>query len=467
MKLLLLCLLFSDVAYGKEYIVISSNRVSNFITTLLTSYDIKETFYGAVSGFKAELSEEEVEALRKTPGVDLVEEDITYTAQDVDSWGLDRIDARDGLDNMFTPVSDGKGSAVFILDTGINPDHKEFTGRIIKSKDFTDSKSGPVDMQGHGTHVAGTVAGTYYGVAKKADIYSAKVLDDSGRGSTAGIIQAINWTIEEVQKREDKRGVINLSLGAPVKPGEAWKRAIDAARGNGVSVVVAAGNSDMDACNYSPAGVRTAITVGSIKIDDTRSSFSNWGKCVDLFAPGSSITSAAHDSNSGYKVFSGTSMAAPHVAGAIAVMYSLDKNLGVKDAENLLLALTSKEKIDDVNGSANLLLYVGGKPVPPKDPDLNYYLSDLGGTCVDICARNGLGLDIDAIKHYNHTDRCQDLARELGVKFDKIKMVKPQFRNVGCSLRVKPNRKIRLAVSLHDPDVGSKAKFFRRLCVCK
>merc|ERR1719237_1793178 len=212
----------------------------------------------------------------------------------MDPWGLDRIDARTGLDGVYNPPpegGDGAGVHVFILDTGIRVTHTDFGGRASRGADFIRSgdpecaegdTSCAADGHGHGTHCAGTAVGTSYGVAKNATVHAVKVLSDGGSGSSSGIISAIEWVVSREAMRP---AVISMSLGGNGAPSASWIRAIDDAVAADVPVVVAAGNSNGDACNYSPAGVPSAITVASTANTDARSSFSNYGSCIDIFAP--------------------------------------------------------------------------------------------------------------------------------------------------------------------------------------
>ncbi|MFG2379261.1 S8 family peptidase [Streptomyces sp. NPDC048504] len=231
------------------------------------------------------------------------------------SWGLDRLDqAGLPLSKSYTsPQSGGSGATVYVIDTGIRITHKDFGGRASYGWDFVDDDATAQDGNGHGTHVAGTIAGTTYGVAKKAEVVAVRVLDNAGAGTTSQVIAGIDW----VTRHAHKPAVANLSLGG------IHNAQLDAAVrdsiASGVTYTVAAGNDGLSAGLYSPADVKEAITVGATDKSDARAAFSNYGPAVDLFAPGVSITSASYASDTGKATFSGTSMASPHAAGAAAV----------------------------------------------------------------------------------------------------------------------------------------------------
>merc|ERR1740139_1107477 len=233
-------------------------------------------------------------------------------------WGLDRVRAS-------SRTSTGSGVNVFVLDTGVRVSHRDFGGRAIPTLDMTSGSlvecggdsSCARDSQGHGTHCAGTAAGTTFGVAPQATIHSGKVLSDSGGGEFSWSYDALDW----IAAKGERPAVVSMSLGGAAVL-QAMKVAVDNVVNAGVTVVVAGGNSNTDACGFSPAFVPSAITVGSTDSRDARSSFSNYGKCTNIWAPGSAIVSASHTSDTGSKSLSGTSMACPHVSnvGATAVI---------------------------------------------------------------------------------------------------------------------------------------------------
>ncbi|MEV0482936.1 S8 family peptidase [Streptomyces sp. NPDC050508] len=283
---------------------------------------ISHTYGTALNGYAIEANERQARLLAADSQVASVAQDTRITLDRVQlnppSWGLDRLDqASLPLSKSYTsPASGGSGVTVYVIDTGIRITHKDFGGRASYGWDFVDNDATAQDGNGHGTHVAGTIAGTTYGVAKKAEVVAVRVLDDAGAGTTSQVIAGIDW----VTRHAHKPAVANLSLGGY------HNAQLDAAVRNsiasGVTYTVAAGNDGLSAGLYSPADVKEAITVGATDKNDARAAFSNFGPAVDLFAPGVSITSASNVSDTGKATFSGTSMASPHAAGAAAVYLS-------------------------------------------------------------------------------------------------------------------------------------------------
>ena len=276
--------------------------------------NLVRSFDRVLRGFVVKADDKALAALLADPRVAYVEEDGIVTIDTIQygaTWGLDRIDRRLlPLDTWYTYDTQGIGVHAYVIDTGLNVTHNEFIGRVGPGADFVGG--GVNDCNGHGTHVAGTLGGTTYGIAKAVTIHPVRVLDCAGNGTFSGVIAGMNW----VATNYASPAVANMSLGG------GGNTSIDAAVTNlhnaGVTVVVAAGNNNASACSYSPARAPLAITVGSTDSTDTRSWFSNWGTCLDLFAPGSSITSAWTGSTTATNTIDGTSMASPHVAGAAA-----------------------------------------------------------------------------------------------------------------------------------------------------
>ncbi|MCU0625218.1 MAG: S8 family peptidase, partial [Gemmatimonadaceae bacterium] len=278
---------------------------------------VQHVYSAALRGFSARMSAADARELARDPHVALVEEDQVMTKQvtqsPVPSWGLDRIDERARVSGSnFTYTNTGSGVTSYILDTGINFGHSDFGGRAVRGFDAINDGRNGNDCDGHGTHVAGTVGGTAYGVAKRTTLVSVRVLSCSGSGSTSGVIAGVDW----VRNNARRPAVANMSLGGGIST--ALDNAVTNAINAGITFVVAAGNSNTNACNASPARAAAAITVGATTSTDARASYSNFGTCLDLFAPGSSITSAWIGSTTATRTISGTSMAAPHVAGVAA-----------------------------------------------------------------------------------------------------------------------------------------------------
>jgi aqualysin 1 len=331
---------------------------------------VDKVFKHAINGFVVKMSEKEADALSRDNRVKFVEEDgeVSINAtQNNATWGLDRIDQRDRPTNgTYVYNATGSGVNAYIVDTGIRRSHADFSGRAFVGYDAIGDGQNSNDCNGHGTHVAGTVGGTTWGVAKNVRLYAVRVLNCSGSGSNSGVIAGIDW----VANNHVKPAVANMSLGGGAST--AVDNAIANANNAGVTMVVAAGNENQNACNVSPARAPSAVTVGSTTSSDARSSFSNYGSCVDIFAPGSSITSAWYTSDSATNTISGTSMAAPHVAGVAALYLEGNPNASPSSVTSALTGSASSGKLTGINsGSPNLLLYSllgGGSPPPPPPP---------------------------------------------------------------------------------------------------
>ncbi|HBK56088.1 MAG TPA: peptidase S8, partial [Xanthomonadales bacterium] len=296
-----------------SYIVVlndSSTKAPEFINEISRThtYDVRHTFRRTLNGFSVRMTEAQARALARNPKVAYIEADQEVQLNAVQSpvtWGLDRVDQRTlPLDNSYTFNFTGNGVNVYIIDTGIRASHVDFTGRVVSGFTAINDGNGTNDCNGHGTHVAGTAGGEVYGVAKDVTLYAVRVLGCTGSGSNAGVIAGVDFVAQQ-EASTGKTAVANMSLGGGAS--SALDTAVNNATAAGVVFVVAAGNDNQSACNFSPARAATAYTVGSTTNTDARSSFSNFGTCVNIFAPGSSITSAWHTSNTATNTISGTS----------------------------------------------------------------------------------------------------------------------------------------------------------------
>jgi subtilisin family serine protease len=314
-------------------------------------------YHYALSGFAARLDAVQLAAVRRDPDVAEVVPDGTVSAsastQPGATWGLDRIDQRTRpLDGSYTYDATGTGVTAYVIDTGIRATHTDLGGRVAAGYTAVADGQGTADCNGHGTHVAGTLGGTQYGVAKQVTLVPVRVLGCTGSGSISGVISGVDW----VTGQPARPAVANMSLGGSANA------ALDAAVANsvaaGVTYAVAAGNSSANACRFSPARVPTALTVGATTSSDGRASYSNYGSCLDLFAPGSAITSDWYTGDSATNTLSGTSMASPHAAG-VAALY-LQEHPGAAPSE-VTAAITAQATPAVVTsagrGSPNRLLY--------------------------------------------------------------------------------------------------------------
>ena len=333
----------------------------------------EKRFSRAINALSVRVKHSEAGRIRNNPKVLFVELDQPMYALDTQSpspsWGLDRIDQRAlPLNSTFTASAKGAGVNAYIVDTGISSTHVDFTGRMSTGFSSIVDGNGTNDCNGHGTHVAGTTAGTTYGIAKSATLIPVRVLDCIGSGTTSGVIAGLDWIVGH--HTAGTLAVANMSLGGGASA--ALDAAVQNVINDGVVMAVAAGNDGLNACNYSPARAANAITVGSTTTTDARSTFSNTGTCVDIFAPGSSITSAWIGNTTAISTISGTSMAAPHVAGVAAVLIGrFPTSTPAQIATMLRTSATPNVVTSAGTGSPNYLLYldpVGGPIVAPPPP---------------------------------------------------------------------------------------------------
>ncbi|WIM96068.1 S8 family peptidase [Actinoplanes oblitus] len=319
--------------------------------------EVLENYQATVSGFHARMSATQAARLATDPAVRYVEQDAVMAPASVQpnaTWGLDRIDQRSrGLDRKYTYGS-AKDVTAYVIDTGVRVSHKEFGGRATNGWDFVDGDKTANDCNGHGTHVAGTIGGSTYGVAKDVKIVAVKVLGCDGSGSYSDFIAGVDW----VTKNAKLPAVANMSIGGPVS--KVLDDAINRSIAKGVTYTIAAGNDNRNACKYSPADTANAITVGAVDSADRRASFSNYGTCVDLFAPGVDIKSAGKNSNSATATMSGTSMASPHVAGAAALVLGAHPAWTPQQVRDDLVGNAGSGLVRSAGtGSPNKVLYTG------------------------------------------------------------------------------------------------------------
>lgn len=345
-----------------QYIVIlkdeiSKSKVSSLVSELTITHrgTAIHTYKDALKGFAIQLSESDAIALSNDPRVDYVAEDgevHLVGAQPNPPWGLNRIDQLNlPLDNTYNYFYTGGGTHAYVIDTGINRFQQEFGFRASIAADFVGDGQNGNDCNGHGTHVAGTIGGVTYGAAKEVSIHAVRVLDCNGSGSFSNVIAGIDW----ITSHHLSPAVANMSLGGPVY--DPLDTAVRNSIASGVTYVVAAGNEDDYATNYSPARVTAALTVGAIDINDTRAYFSNIGGDVDLFAPGVDVLSAWIGSSTATNTISGTSMAAPHVAGVVAQFLQGEPSASPCRVANAIVASSTAGVVQDAgSGTPNRLL---------------------------------------------------------------------------------------------------------------
>lgn len=337
---------------------------------------VTQVYERALNGFTAALTPAAAVRLGQLPGVTRVEADQIVTGAQTQvspPWGLDRIDQPLlPLNQAFnSPDAGAAGTHIYLLDTGIRSTHNEFAGRLGAGRNFvanstSSSTVDPVnteDCNGHGTHVAGTAAGSTYGVAKAATLHAVRVLDCNKSGTVSGVIAGLDWVLDNQQRP----AVANLSL--TTSPNASLDDAVRKVIANGIEVVVAAGNNAADACNYSPSRVSEALTLAAVNASDNRSSSSNTGSCVDVFAPGEQILSSLNTSNTSSGYYTGTSMAAPHAAGVIAQHLATSPGATPEQLASLVINDATIVNIGNAGaGSPNRLLQMPSGALPPASP---------------------------------------------------------------------------------------------------
>ncbi|ROO62361.1 subtilisin family serine protease [Micromonospora sp. Llam0] len=361
-----------DAIAGSYIVVFSDGATASSqarTTDLAARYGakVRHVYSHALRGFAATMSESAARRIAARPDVAYVEQDgvvsTAATQTNPPSWGLDRIDQRDlPLDNRYTYPTTAPTVRAYVIDTGIRTSHSTFGGRASWGTNTTGDGNN-TDCNGHGTHVAGTIGGSQYGVAKGVALVAVKVLNCAGSGSFSGVAAGVDWVT--AHHAPGVPAVANMSLGGPGS-NTTVENAVRNSIADGVVYAIASGNSNANACNYTPARVAEAITVNASTRTDARASFSNYGTCTDIFAPGEGITSAWHTSDTATNTISGTSMAAPHVAGAAALILATTPNMSPAQVASTMFANSTPNKITNPgSGSPNRLLFVAqGAPSP-------------------------------------------------------------------------------------------------------
>ncbi|KAI6779266.1 Cuticle-degrading protease-like protein [Emericellopsis cladophorae] len=334
---------------GKYIVRMKSNTVSTAVHSAISSIkaDADYTYQRGFAGFAASLDDDELRALQNDPNVDYIEQDatVTITATQTNApWGLARLSSASPGGTTYTyDESAGEGTCAYVLDTGIDVDHPEFEGRAQWLENFT--QDGDTDGQGHGTHCAGTIGARTHGVAKKTNLFAVKVLDDAGSGTNSGIIAGIEWVVDDAPTRRgcEKGAVVNMSLGGGFS--QAINDAAASIADAGLFLAVAAGNEAANAASSSPASEPKACTVGASDASDRLADFSNFGKLVDVIAPGVGILSTVPGGRT--EELDGTSMASPHVAGLAAYL------LGKGEAMDGLCGYIARTGLQIVTGAPN------------------------------------------------------------------------------------------------------------------
>jgi subtilisin family serine protease len=393
---------------------------------------VRHVYTATIHGYAATMSAADAARVAADPGVAYVQQDrlvhTTDVQDDPPSWGLDRIDQRNlPYDQTYTYSTTASNVNAYIIDTGIRLTHQDFGGRARSGVDTVDNDDDATDCMGHGTHVAGTVGGSAYGVAKGVNLWAVRVLNCQGSGTDAQVIAGVDW----VTAHAVKPAVANMSLGGEATP--ALDEAVQRSIASGVTYAIAAGNSGGDACDESPARTPEAITVGATNDDDSKAYFSNFGTCLDIFAPGVNITSDWLTSDTATFSASGTSMASPHVTGTAALYLATHPDATPQQVRDALVAQATPDKVTAPGaGSPNKLLYTDSGVTPPPPPpgcgtktnDRDVPIADAGiaaGTPIRVAGCSGNApnkLDVEVhVKHPYASDLQIDLIGPSGTAY--------------------------------------------------
>ena len=356
---------------GRYIVVLDSSADAASIADVVRGNggNVHHSYSRGFKGLSIETSDVNAQSLASDPRVKFVEEDATVSATSL-SWGLDRIDQRSlPLDGSFTAFGSGAGVTIYIVDTGILAEHQDFGGRVAAGFDAVGDNNGTTDCNGHGTHVAGIAGGASFGVAKSATLVPVRVLDCTGTGSLSTVLAGLDWVLQD-HAQSTSPAVVNMSLAGNAS--SALDSEVTSLLNNGITAVAAAGNDNAPACSMSPARVQGVITVGSSSAFDQRSSFSNYGPCVALFAPGSGILSDTNTSATATSISSGTSESSPFVAGVAALILQQFPGASPTAVTQTILSSATNDVLDPLtigSGSPNRLLFSSIDALASGTPD--------------------------------------------------------------------------------------------------
>lgn len=327
--------------------------------------EVKDTLSHIMKASVVVATPTEIAAVKASGNVSSVEADTRVSITGATSiWGIDRVDQRTGRDGQFSIADAGAGVDIYMIDTGLNMSHTEFSGRIVDAWTGINDGNGANDCNGHGTHTTGTAAGTTYGIAKRANIIPVRVVECDGTGWNSTAIAGVDWAV--ARHVAGQPAVMNMSIGGFAS--DSFDQAVQSAINDGITVVAAAGNDGVDACGASPARIPGAITVAATDINDNQASWSDYGSCVDIQAPGVNIRSAWNNSPTGYNTLSGTSMATPHVSGAAAILLGRNPSMSPADVHQTMINNATLNVVGANKGSTpNRFLFIPGTPPPPPN----------------------------------------------------------------------------------------------------